>query len=541
MKKSNIQASLILTGIGSSVLLSMPATAQKNREFTTEDGKPLNIIYIMSDDHTRQAISSYDQRFGITTPHIDKIAREGLIFENSYVANSISGPSRACLITGKHSHKNGFMNNENTFDGEQQTMPKLLQKAGYQTAMIGKWHLHSDPTGFDHWDILPGQGDYYTPVMYTATERKTYPGEYVADLITDKSIDWLEQRDSEKPFMLFVHHKTVHRNFMAKLSDLRAFENKTFPYPDNLFDNYKGRRAAAAQEMTLDKHYDMVYDLKMDAPDGKPTPLGWMFDNGGKDDNRWGTYGRMLPHEREAWDEVYDSIKNDFKECNPQGDDLVRWKYQRYVKDYLKTAKGMDDNIGRLMQYLEENNLLENTLVIYTSDQGFYMGEHGWYDKRFMYEESFSTPLIMRLPQRFNTRGTVTQMVQNIDHAPTFLEIAGAEIPADIQGESYLPLLKGKTLLSMWDLLNWRKSLYYHFYEYPAEHMVKRHYGIRTTRYKLIHFYNDIDEWELYDLKTDPNEMNNLINIPRHQPLVKKLKKQLYKLQVKYDDPIRNR
>ena len=529
MRKNHINATM-LTTFGSSVLLIAPVEA-KPKEATPD--KPLNIIYIMSDDHTRQAISSYDKRFGITTPHIDKIAEEGLIFQNSYVANSISGPSRACMLTGKHSHKNGFMNNSNQFDGTQQTMPKLLQKAGYQTAMIGKWHLHSDPTGFDYWDILPGQGDYYSPVMYTKNERKTYPGVYVADLITDKSINWLEQRDREKPFCLFVHHKTVHRNFMAKLSDLRAFEDKTFTYPDNLFDDYKNRQAAAEQEMSLAKDFDWVYDLKMNEDKNHPSPIGWMYDYTDKNGNRQGTYGRMSDEEKKAFDAVYDPIREDFKKRNPQGDELVKWKYQRYVKDYLKTAKGMDDNIGRLMEYLKAHDLLENTLIVYTSDQGFYMGEHGWFDKRFMYEESFSTPLIMRLPHRYQAHGVVKEFVQNIDHAPTFLEIAGVSVPEDIQGKSYLPILKGKHPKS------WRKSLYYHFYEYPAEHAVKRHYGIRTERYKLIHFYNNIDSWELYDLKKDPSEMNNLINNPKHVKTIKDLKKQLWDLQVEYDDPIR--
>lgn len=499
------------------------------------DEKPLNIIYIMSDDHTMHAISAYSNRYGLTTPNIDKIAHEGLIFSHSYVANSISGPSRACMLTGKHSHKNGFMNNDNSFDGSQQTMPKLLQQAGYQTAMIGKWHLSSDPTGFDYWDILPGQGDYYSPVMYTKDKRTAYTGQYVSDLITDKSINWLEHRDKNKPFCLFVHHKSVHRNFMAKTTDLRAFEDRTFPYPDNLFDDYSGREAAAEQEMTLANYYDFTYDLKMKGPDanGKPSRLSSLFDRINKEGKHEGTYGRLSDSEKRAWNEVYDSIQHDFESRHLSGKELTKWKYQRYVKDYLKTAKAMDDNIGRLMEYLKKNNLLENTLIVYTSDQGFYMGEHGWFDKRFMYEESFSTPLIVRLPQRFHAHGTVNEFVQNIDHAPTFLEIAGAKIPADIQGASYLPILKGK------HPKNWRKSLYYHFYEYPGEHAAKRHYGIRTERYKLIHFYNDIDTWELYDLKNDPTEMKNLINEQGQAKNIRALKKQLWDLQVKYDDPIR--
>lgn len=522
MTKSSITPKIILSTIGGGILLTSCATSKK--ELKTEDNKPLNIIYIMSDDHTRQAISAYSDRYGLTTPNIDKIAEEGLIFRNSFVANSISGPSRACMITGKHSHKNGFMNNENHFDGSQQTMPKLLQQAGYQTAMIGKWHLHSDPTGFDYWDILPGQGDYYSPIMYTKDKRTTYPGVYVTDLITDKSINWLEQRDRNKPFCLFVHHKAVHRNFMGNVySDLTAFEGKDYPLPGNFYDNYEGRQAAAEQEMTLAKHYSWDYDLKVNSPDG--TPAVYAF----------GGYKRMNEKEKAIWDSVYNPIQREINEKKLTGNALAEWKYQRYVKDYLKTAQAMDESIGKLMDYLKANNLMENTLIIYTSDQGFYIGEHGWYDKRFMYEESFSTPLIMRLPKRYKAKGDVYEFVQNIDHAPTFLEIAGAKVPSDIQGESYLPLLKGN------HPKNWRQSLYYHFYEFPGEHAVKRHYGIRTERYKLIHFYHDIDTWELYDLKNDPGEMKNLINDPSQAENIKSLKKQLWDLQVKYDDPIREK
>lgn len=520
-KKTNV---LYLTMGGAMVLssCSVKESAQK----------PLNIIYIMSDDHTQQSISAYDQRFGThTTPNIDKLAQEGVLFTNSFVANSISGPSRACMLTGKHSHKNGKTDNMhgNIFDGSQQTFPKILQKAGYQTAMIGKWHLESDPTGFDHWDILPGQGDYYTPVMYTDTGSTTYPGVYVTDLITDKSINWLENRDSNKPFCLFVHHKATHRNFMAKLSDLHAFEDRDYPLPDNFWDDYRDRQAAAEQQMSIPTYYTWDYDLKVSNPNGQPDTYTSMYyaDNG--------TYGRMGKEEKKIWNQFYDSIQQDLNKRKLSGKKLDEWKYQRYVKDYLKTAKSLDDNIGRLMNYLKENNLLENTIIVYTADQGFYMGEHGWFDKRFMYEESLRTPLIVHLPSSLKARGKINNMVQNIDHAATFLDAAGVEIPKDIQGESYLPLLKGE------NPKDWRKSIYYHFYEYPAEHMVKRHYGIRTADYKLIHFYNDIDKWELYDMKNDPNEMNNLINNPDYKTIIKDLKKQLFDLQVKYDDPIREK
>ena len=515
---------------GSLLVLSCSSATNKNNS----EEQRLNIIYIMSDDHTRQAISAYNDLFGTTTPNIDKLASEGIIFENSYVANSISGPSRACMLTGKHSHKNGFIDNHTSFDGSQQTAPKLLQEAGYQTAMIGKWHLETTPTGFDHWDILPGQGDYYSPVMYTQNDTTTYPNIYVTDLITNKSIEWLENRDKTKPFCLFVHHKAVHRNFMCNIPDLYAFEKEIFPYPDNLFDDYSNREAAATQEMSIEKYLDLTYDLKIRNITDSITPKNQMFDRKEADGQRLGTYGRMNAEERKAWDAFYDSIGSDFSARKLKGKELVKWKYQRYVKDYLKTAKALDDNIGRLMAYLKANNMLENTIVIYTSDQGFYMGEHGWFDKRFMYEESFSTPHIVRMPSKYKAQDRVDALIQNIDHTPTFLEIAGVKIPDDIQGKSYLPFLKGEKPK------NWRNSLYYHYYEYPGEHAVKRHYGIRTQRYKLIHFYNDIDSWELYDLQKDPSEMQNLINNPAYMDTIELLKKDLETLQTQYDDPIRH-
>ncbi len=508
-------------GLGTIVALSLSACSEKQEQ------KPLNIIYIMSDDHTEQMISCYDDRFGYT-PHIDRLAAEGVRFTNSFVANSISGPSRACMLTGKHSHKNGKINNEDYFDGNQQTMPKLLQAAGYQTAMIGKWHLESNPTGFDYWEILPGQGDYYHPEFITPDGVHKEQG-YVTDIITDKSIQWLENRKKDDPFCLFVHHKATHRNWMAKLQDLEAYEDKEFELPENLFDGYEGRLAAATAEMQIDRHMTFRYDLKVSDPSGEVHPLDILYNKG----DSLGTYGRLLPEEKQQWNAFYDSIDIDFRNKRPEGKELVKWKYQRYLKDYLKTVKALDDNIGRLLHYLEVNDLLENTLIVYTSDQGFYMGEHGWFDKRFMYEESLRTPLVMRLPQRLKARGVIAEMIQNIDHAPTFLEIAGIEIPKDIQGESYLSLLKGETPE------NWRKSVYYHYQEYPAEHAVKRHYGIRTAQYKLIRFYHDIDAWELYDLNADPKEMNNLIRDPNYRITFEELKLQLQELQEKYDDPIR--
>ena len=439
--------------------------------------KPLNIVYIMTDDHTPQMMSCYDKRY-MDTPNLDRIANDGVRFTNSFVANSLSGPSRACMLTGKHSCENKFYDNSTcVFDSSQQTFPKLLQKAGYQTALIGKWHLESLPTGFTYWEIVPGQGDYYNPDFITQTNDTIQKHGYITNLITDDAIDWMEnKRDKEKPFCLLIHHKAIHRNWMADTCNLALYEDKEFALPDNFFDDYNGREAAAAQEMSIVKDMDMIYDLKMLRPD-KESRLKSLYES---------FIGRMDEGQRAAWDAFYGPVIDDFYQKNPQGKELANWKFQRYMR--------------------------------------------GWFDKRFMYEESMRTPLIMRLPKGFDRKGDITEMVQNIDYAPTFLELAGVKVPEDIQGESLLPLLKGKKPA------DWRKSLYYHFYEYPAEHMVKCHYGVRTDRYKLIHFYNDIDAWELYDLEKDPAEMHNVINDPTYSEVLADMQAELKKLQIQYND-----
>ncbi len=483
-----------------------------------------NIVYIMTDDHTAQMMSCYDNRY-VQTPNLDRIAQDGVKFVRSYVANSLSGPSRACMITGKHSHKNGFTNNEHgIFDGSQQTMPKLMKQAGYQTALIGKWHLVSEPTGFDFWNIIPGQGDYYNPDFINMDGSRVTEKGYLTNIITDKAINWMENgRDKSKPFILFIHHKACHRCWLPEIKYLREYEDQTFPIPETFYDNYTGRKAAAAQEMEIgnNKHMDIVYDTKMFRP-GLRTRLSEGYLN---------MIGRLDSRDRAEYDFLYDSLATDFWKRNLQGKELAEFKYQRYMRDYAKVLKSLDDNVGRTLDYLKASGLLDNTLVVYTSDQGFYMGEHGWFDKRFMYEESFSTPLVMRLPDGLKARGEITEMVQNIDYAPTFLDIAGADIPEDIQGVSLLPLLRGE------HPKDWRNSLYYHFYEYPAEHGVKRHYGVSTADgWKLIHFYNDINEWELYNLNEDPSELNNLYGRPDMKKVTKRLKKELVRLQKQYDD-----
>ncbi|MDE6264251.1 MAG: sulfatase, partial [Paramuribaculum sp.] len=445
--------------------------------------KPMNIVYIMTDDHTAQMMSCYDTRY-MNTPNLDRIARDGVKFTNSFVANSLSGPSRACMLTGKHSHKNGFVSNETSvFDGSQPTFPKYLQNAGYQTALFGKWHLETLPTGFDRWEIVPGQGDYYNPRFIHENGDTIAEHGYLTNLITEKSLNWLEnERDKSKPFAILIHHKAIHRDWLADTCDLALFEDTNFPVPENFYDDYAGRPAAAAQEMSIDKDMDIIYDLKM-LNDTVNTRLKNTY---------LAFIGRMDSAQRAAFDAHYQPIIDDFYSKNLTGKELAEWKFQRYMRDYMKVVKSLDDNVGKVLDYLEKNDMLDNTLVVYTSDQGFYMGEHGWFDKRFMYEESFRTPLVMLLPEGLNRRGDVPEMVQNIDYAPTFLELAGVEVPEDMQGVSLLPLLRDEKGPE-----EWRDNLYYHYYEYPAEHAVKRHNGVSDDRYKLIHFYNAIHHCEL--------------------------------------------
>ena len=511
---------------GLMILPVSPLAAQLQQIHDSVSQKPLNIVYIMTDDHTAQMMSAYDTRH-IETPNLDRIANDGVRFTNSFVANSLSGPSRACMITGKHSHKNGFTDNENSyFDNTQPTFPKYLQNAGYETAVIGKWHLESLPTGFTHWEIVPGQGDYYQPRFIQMTGDTIIRKGYLTNIITDLSLDWLEnQRDKEKPFAILIHHKAIHRNWMPDTIYMDLYEDKTFELPENFFDNYEGRPAAESAEMRIASPHDMdiIYDLKMWNPELN-TRLKNAYHH---------IYNRMDSAQKASFDRVYNPIIEEFYSSNLEGDSLSVWKYQRYMRDYAKVVKSLDDNVGRVLDYLEDQGLLDNTLVVYTSDQGFYMGEHGWFDKRFMYEESLNTPLVMMLPEGYNAKGDITEMVQNIDYGPTFLDLAGLPVPEDMQGVSLVPLLKVE------HPEDWRDAIYYHFYEYPAEHMVKRHYGVRDDRYKLMHFYNDIDHWELYDLQEDPREMNNLYGKPGTEEITARMKKKLKENQEKYDDPIR--
>jgi arylsulfatase A-like enzyme len=475
----------------------------------------------MTDDHGWQAVSAYGNRFKdlAPTPNIDRIAAHGIRFDRCLVTNSICGPSRAVILTGKYSHLNGFLFNErNQFNGAQQTFPKLLQQAGYQTAIIGKWHLGSEPTGFDFWDILPGQGKYYNPDFINAGGKYRETG-YVTDIITDKSLSWIKKaKDAGKPFMLMLHHKAPHRQWEPGPKYLHRFEGVTFPEPETLFDDYSGRGSAAhQQDMTIAKTMTLESDLKMwndtTVPEFK------------------GTIGRMNNKQRKDWDAAYLPVKKKFEQLNPKGDELVKWKYQRYMNDYLACIQSVDESVGRVLDYLKESGLDKNTIIIYTSDQGFYLGEHGWFDKRFMFEESYRTPLLVSWPG-VTKPGTINKdIVSNLDFAETFLEAAGASIPGDMQGLSLVPLLKGNTPA------DWRKEHYYHYYEYPSIwHSVKRHYGISTERYKLIHYYYDIDEWEMYDLKTDPQEMRSVYNDPAYSEIRDQLHIRLNEIRTKYKD-----
>ncbi len=513
--------------------LSVAACQQKQQatEKDSEVPKRPNILFIMSDDHAYQAISAYSNHL-TETPNIDRIAKEGMLFSNACVTNSISAPSRATILTGKHCHLNGKIDNRFPFDTTQITFPQILQDAGYQTAMFGKLHFGNSPKGLDEFKILPGQGTYYNPDFITKKEGKIRVEGYTTDIITDMTLNWLkEDRDTTRPFMMMYLHKAPHREWLPAPRHFKTFTKKTFKEPETLFDNYEGRGTAAkTAEMNLLTHMNWAGDSKI-YPEV-------MDELGISETSNWDKrafaheVGRLNPEQRKEWDAVYKPINEEFKKNYPNmsKEDLMRWRYQRYMQDYLGSIAAVDDGVGQVLDYLEESGLAENTIVIYTSDQGFYLGEHGWFDKRFIYNESFKTPLLVKWPGVVKPGTTSDVMVQNLDFAQTMLEAAGITPPDDMQGESLIPLLKGEN--DKWT----RDAVYYHYYEYPAVHMVKRHYGIVTIDYKLVHFYDDIDEWELYDRKKDLNEMNNVFDDPAYADVVKELKQKLAGLRVKYKD-----
>lgn len=484
---------------------------------TNTQNRP-NILFIMSDDHGYQAISAYGSGLN-STPNIDRIAKEGAIFTRAFVTNSLCAPSRAVMLTGKFSHMNGKINNVGGFNWDQENFPKILKQNGYQTALIGKIHLNGTPQGFDYWNVLPGQGNYYNPDFIENGVKKKVPG-YVTTLTTQFVLDWLDKkRDKSKPFCLLYHQKAPHRNWLPEEKYLNLYEDRVFPLPGNFFDDYSGRGTAAhTQQMEIVKNMMWGSDLKFenDPDTGEPTNFG-------------ADLKRMDETQRNAWKSAYDQRNEVFMKDKPTGQDLAKWKYQRYIRDYLRCVRSVDDGVGEVLDYLEKNGLAENTIVVYTSDQGFYLGEHGWFDKRFMYEESFRTPLLIRYPKEIKPGTVISQLVQNVDFAPTFLDYAGAKPQKEIQGDSFRKLLDGKSK-------KWRDAIYYHYYEYPGTHSVKRHYGIRTDRYKLIHFYYDVDEWELYDLEKDPHEMKSVYNDPAYADIQAKLHKKLDELRLKYKD-----
>jgi arylsulfatase A-like enzyme len=495
---------------------------------TKKSSRP-NIIFIMSDDHAYQAISAYDKRL-ISTPNIDRIASMGMLFTNASVTNSICAPSRATILTGKHSHLNGKVDNHFQFDTTNVTFPQLFQKAGYQTAMFGKLHFGNKPKGFDQFKILPGQGAYYNPEFITKHDGHIKVEGYVTDIVTDMTLDWLQnERKQDTPFMLMYLHKSPHRPWMMAERHLEEFTNKKFPEPKTLFDDYSARTSAAAEaEMNILKHMGWAGDNKVfpEIMDELGIP------EIGVDKVRFNhDFARLNPSQLENFKKTYGKVNDEFKKSYPKmtDEDKMRWKYQRYMQDYLGTIKAVDENVGRLLDYLEENNLMENTMIVYTSDQGFYLGEHGWFDKRFIYDESFKTPLLIAWPRKIRAGMRSDELVQNLDFAQTFLDAAGLPIPADMQGESMMPLLTGK---GKWS----RDAVYYHYYEYPAEHMVNRHYAIVTKDYKLIHYYFAADEWELIDRKKDPLEMKNVYDDPAYGKVKKELHAKLEQLRKKYKD-----
>ncbi len=452
-----------------------------SRALAAKGGNRPNILYIMADDHASHALSCYGSRIN-KTPNLDRIATGGMRFNQCFCTNSLCGPSRAVLLTGKYNHLNGFKDNAPTtvFDGSQQTFPKLLQKAGYQTAIVGKWHLNSTPTGFDYWSILPGQGQYNNPPFLEMTGRKVHQG-YVTDIITDKSLDWMKGRDKNKPFCLMTHHKAPHRNWVPDARHAKMYEDETIPKPVTFDDDWSGRgRAAHEQEMTIEKHLNKQ-DLKVDPPAGLT------------------------------------------------GQALKEWKYQRFIKDYLRVIASIDDNVGRTLDYLDKDGLADNTIVIYSSDNGFFLADHGWFDKRFMYEHSQHVPFVVRYPAAVKAGSVSEDLVINADFAETFLDFAAPPIPTDMQGRSLRPVLTGAAPA------DWRKSVYYRYYEFPQPHHVQPHYGVRTAQHKLI-YYNTINEWELFDLTKDPNELKSVYDDPGYAQVRDELKAELNRLRAQLKD-----
>ncbi len=491
--------------------------------------KTPNILFIFADDHTIQAIGAYEswlQDFAQAhdlTPNLDRLAEQGAIFDNSFCGNSICGPSRATILTGKHSNANGFYGNnpelkpKDGFDGSQWTFPKELQKAGYNTGIFGKWHLGSEPTGFDEWKVIPGQGSYYNPDFRTPDGMIQIPG-HSTQAITNLSIEFLKKQSDDSPFLLMCQFKAPHRTWMPDTDQFDYLRDAVIPKPDTLYDIYETRSSPLwHQEMEIGRHMRYEHDLKINPP-----LVTYDIQNP--------HYKRLTPEQRKAFDAFYGPRNRSFEAANLTGLELLEFKYEEYIKDYLRCIKEIDDQVGRLLAALDESGTADDTLVIYSADQGFYLGEHGWFDKRWMYEESLRMPLIARWPGKIKPGSKPEALVQNIDYAPTFMEVAGLKSPKNLHGESIVSILKGKTPS------NWRESIYYRYYEYPGPHMVARHRGVRDDRYKLMHFYIT-DEWELFDLEEDPQEINNVYENADYQGIVKRLKKTLEQHEKNYGVP----
>ena len=523
MYKFRFSSTLLFALLISGILFISCDDKKETESDNSDSQKRPNIVFIMTDDHAAQAISAYGHPVSqlAPTPNIDRIANNGARFLNNFCTNSICGPSRAVILTGKFSHINGFRMNGEVFDGSQPTLPKFLKEAGYQTAIVGKWHLHGKPQGFDYWNVLNDQGNYYNPEFIHENDTTIVNG-YATDIITDMGIEWMqEKRKKEEPFFLMVHHKAPHRNWMPPIRHINTYDSINFPLPDTYFAKHEGQIASQEQLQTIYEDMYEGHDLKMTIEKGSDSLRH----------NPWTSdFDRMTKEQRQAWNESYRPKNDAFHDANLKGRDLARWKGQRYLRDYMGTVKAVDEGVGKILDYLEKEGLTENTIIVYTTDQGFYLGEKGFFDKRFMYEESLAMPLMIQYPKAIKKGITIDALTQNLDFAPTFLDFAGANIPQDMQGKSLKPLLTSSLREE-----KFRNAVYYHYYDFPAFHMVKRHYGVRTDRYKLIHFYDDIDEWELYDLKEDPKEVNNLYNNPEYASIQEELHKELKRLQEKYE------
>lgn len=540
-------------------LSCVAATAQAQHKPADAQRRP-NIVYIMCDDHAFQCISAYGSPISklAPTPNIDRIAERGMRFDRAFVENSLSTPSRACLMTGLYSNQNGQRQLGEGIDTTRTFFTEQLQQAGYQTAVVGKWHMGCDPKGFDYYHIYNDQGQYYNPQYRgTDTDGKYIVEEgYSTDLTTDHALSFIEHRDTNKPFCLLLHHKAPHRNWLANTKYFGMYDNVNFPMPETFYDDYETRGSAVrTQKMSVTK--DMRWEQDFKVPE--------MLDTANADS--WDSYlslmnevNRMNPEQRIAWGKYYFPRNRRLLEARLTGKELDEWKYQNYIRDYMSVIKSVDESVGRVLDYLDSHGLTDNTIIVYTSDQGFYMGEHGWFDKRFMYEESLRTPLLIAYPGHIQPGTVCNKLVQNIDYAPTFLDLAGISKPKELPGRSLTPLFKAGDKVKVW-----RSSIYYHYYDYPTYHMVRKHDGVRTDRYKLIHFYGEggldavkenkyqrqpgtrehgcmtyltslgyfepkdsaVNYNELYDLQADPHELNNLYGKPGYEKITKQLQKQL--------------